>query len=62
MRSRASATGPDRAPWEADRHLDYFTPATNLITTRRLTDTTEIDVVFLGPSRWSRRSSGSGTN
>ena len=36
-------------PWEPDRHLDYFTPATNLITTRRLTDTTEIDVVYLAP-------------
>ena len=35
-------------PWEPDRHLDYFTPATNLITTRRLTDTTEIDVVYPG--------------
>jgi hypothetical protein len=36
-------------PWEPDRHLDYLTPATNLITTRRLTDTAEIDVVFLAP-------------
>jgi Putative glycolipid-binding len=36
-------------PWEPDRHLDYFTPATNLITTRRLTDTTDIDVVYLAP-------------
>jgi hypothetical protein len=30
-------------------HLDYLTPATNLITTRRLEDTTEIDVVYLAP-------------
>ena len=30
-------------------HLDYFTPATNLITTKRLDDTAEIDVVFLAP-------------
>jgi hypothetical protein len=36
-------------PWEPDRHLDYFTPATNLITTRRLSDTNEIDVVYLDP-------------
>jgi hypothetical protein len=36
-------------PWEPDRHLDYLTPATNLITTHRLTDTAEIDVVFLAP-------------
>jgi hypothetical protein len=28
-------------------HLDYFTPTTNAITTRRLTGTAEIDVVFL---------------
>ena len=34
----------------ADRHLDYLTPATNLITTKRLTDTTEIDVVYLAPA------------
>ncbi len=34
-------------PWEPDRHLDYFTPATNLITTRRLTDTSDIDVVYI---------------
>ena len=36
-------------PWEPDRHLDYLTPATNLVTTRRLKDTTEIDVVFVAP-------------
>jgi hypothetical protein len=36
-------------PFGADDHLDYLTPATNLITTKRLTDTTEIDVVYLAP-------------
>jgi hypothetical protein len=36
-------------PWEPDRHVDYFTPATNLITTKRITGTTEIDVVYLAP-------------
>ena len=30
-------------------HLDYFTPATNAITCRRLSETTEIDVVYLEP-------------
>ncbi len=30
-------------------HLDYLTPATNLITTKRLTGTTELDVVFIEP-------------
>jgi hypothetical protein len=40
---------PMAFPWDSDRHLDYLTPATNLITTRRLTDTSEIDVVFLTP-------------
>ncbi len=43
----------DRRPIEIaygpDVHLDYFTPATNAITTRRLTDTAEIDVVYLEP-------------
>lgn len=32
-----------------DLHLDYFTPATNAVTTRRLTTTTEIAVVYLAP-------------
>ena len=32
-----------------DVHLDYFTPATNVVTTRRLAGTTEIDVVYLAP-------------
>jgi len=36
-------------PWEPGHHLDYFTPATNLITTRRLRETAEIDVVYLAP-------------
>ncbi len=30
-------------------HLDYFTPTTNAITTRRLAGTTEIEVVYLEP-------------
>ena len=49
-RSAASATAcRSTLPWEPDRHIDYLTPATNLITTKRLTDTTEIDVLFLEP-------------
>jgi len=36
-------------PYGPGVHLDYFTPATNLITTKRLTATTEIDVVYLEP-------------
>ncbi|MGZ4131250.1 MAG: putative glycolipid-binding domain-containing protein [Actinomycetota bacterium] len=36
-------------PWTRDDHLDYLTPATNLITTRRLTLSTELEVVFLEP-------------
>jgi hypothetical protein len=36
-------------PWGPDRHVDYFTPATNLITTRRIYATTEIDVVYFAP-------------
>lgn len=36
-------------PWAPDRHLDYLTPATNLITTKRLTHTAEIDVLVLEP-------------
>jgi len=35
--------------WGPDDHLDYLTPVTNLITTERLTGTTEIDVVFIEP-------------
>ena len=43
-------------PYGPDVHLDYFTPATNLITTKRLPATTEIDVVYLEPFtlEWSR--------
>ncbi len=40
---------PIEVSWGPDDHLDYLTPATNLITTKRLTGTTEIDVVFLEP-------------
>lgn len=36
-------------PYPPDAHLDYFTPATNLITTKRLDGTAEIDVVYLAP-------------
>ncbi len=32
-----------------DVHLDYFTPATNAVTTKRLTATSEIGVVYLEP-------------
>jgi hypothetical protein len=41
--------GTIELPWEPDRHVDYLTPATNLITTRRIRDTAEIDVVYLAP-------------
>ncbi len=36
-------------PYGPDQHVDYFTPATNAITCRRLTATAEIDVVYLEP-------------
>jgi hypothetical protein len=36
-------------PYGPDMHLDYITPATNAVTTRRLTATTEIGVVYLAP-------------
>jgi hypothetical protein len=36
-------------PFGPDDHLDYFTPATNLITTKRLAATAEIEVVYLAP-------------
>ena len=44
----------DRRPiaiaWGPDLHLDYFTPTTNAITTKRLVmGTAEIDVVYLEP-------------
>jgi len=32
-----------------DAHIDYLTPATNLITTKRLRGTSELDVVFIEP-------------
>lgn len=35
--------------WGPDDHLDYLTPVTDLITTERLTGTTEIDVVSVEP-------------
>ena len=34
-------------PYGPETHLDYFTPATNAITCRRLDRTAEIDVVYL---------------
>src|SRR5689334_20748310 len=40
---------PIEIPYGPDHHLDYFTPATNAITVRRLTGTAEIDVVYLEP-------------
>ena len=36
-------------PYGPEVHLDYFTPATNLITTKRLRGTSEIDVAYLAP-------------
>jgi hypothetical protein len=36
-------------PYGSQMHLDYFTPATNAITCRRLSETTEIEVVYLEP-------------
>jgi len=35
--------------WARDDHLDYLTPATNLVTTKRLTAATELEVVFIEP-------------
>jgi hypothetical protein len=40
---------PLQVPFGPAWHLDYFTPATNAITVRRLTETTEIDVLYLAP-------------
>jgi len=40
---------PLELSWAADDHLDYLTPATNLITCRRLEATAEIEVVFVDP-------------
>ena len=36
-------------PWGPDVHLDYLSPAYNAATARRLTETSEIDVVVLDP-------------
>jgi hypothetical protein len=40
---------PLTVAWSPADHLDYLTPATNLITCRRLASTAEIDVVFVDP-------------
>lgn len=40
---------PVEHPWGRETHLDYLTPATNLITTKRLTGTDEIQVLFVEP-------------
>lgn len=40
---------PIEIPYGRNVHLDYFTPATNAITVRRLSGTAEIDVVYLEP-------------
>jgi hypothetical protein len=40
---------PIEIPYGPDLHLDYFTPATNAITCRRLEATADIDVVYLAP-------------
>ena len=40
---------PIETPWHPDMHLDYLSPAFNAITCRRLTETTEIEVVFVDP-------------
>lgn len=40
---------PFELAWGPDDHLDYLTPVTNLLTTRRLTGTAEIDVAYLAP-------------
>jgi hypothetical protein len=36
-------------PWGPDMHLDYLSPAFNVVTAQRLDDTVEIDVVYLEP-------------
>jgi hypothetical protein len=40
---------PIETPWHPEMHLDYLSPAFNAITCRRLTATTEIEVVFVDP-------------
>jgi hypothetical protein len=40
---------PLTVAWSPGDHVDYLTPATNLISCRRLRTTAEIDVVFVDP-------------
>ena len=40
---------PLEVAWGPEDHLDYLTPATNLITCRRLDRSAEIDVVYVDP-------------
>jgi hypothetical protein len=40
---------PVETPWSDAIHVDYLSPSFNAITCRRLTETTEIDVVFIQP-------------
>jgi hypothetical protein len=40
---------PLEVAWGPDDHVDYLTPATNLITCRRLGSTAEIDVLWVDP-------------
>jgi hypothetical protein len=40
---------PIETPWHPEMHLDYLSPAFNVVTCRRLTATTEIEVVFVDP-------------
>jgi hypothetical protein len=40
---------PIETPWQPGMHLDYLSPAFNAITCKRLTGTTEIEVVFVDP-------------
>jgi hypothetical protein len=47
---------PVRFAWGPETHLDYLTPATNLITTRRLSGTAEIEVLFVDPFTLEARS------
>ncbi len=40
---------PVEIPWHADTHLDYLSPSFNAVTARRLSATTEIEVVYIEP-------------
>ncbi len=40
---------PLETPWHPDMHLDYLSPAFNAITCKRLSATTDIEVVFVDP-------------